>query len=82
MKALLCTRYGTVDDLEVAEVPSPAPSPGQLLVAMKTAAVNFPDSLIIAGLYQFKPEPPFSPGGEGVGVVESVGDGVDPEWIG
>ncbi|MEM6533776.1 MAG: NADPH:quinone oxidoreductase family protein [Myxococcota bacterium] len=82
MRALMCTRYGTVDDLEVAEVPEPTPGAGQVLVAMRTAAVNFPDSLIIAGKYQFKPDLPFSPGGEGVGTIESVGEGVDPEWLG
>ncbi|MEL6195658.1 MAG: NADPH:quinone oxidoreductase family protein [Myxococcota bacterium] len=82
MRALLCTRYGTVDDLEVSKVEDPEPGRGELLVGMKSAAVNFPDSLIIAGTYQFKPEPPFSPGGEGVGTVLAAGDGVDASWVG
>ena len=52
MKALLCTRYGTPDDLELADIAEPTPGPGEVLVRVKAAALNFFDTLIIAGKYQ------------------------------
>jgi NADPH2:quinone reductase len=76
MKALVCHAYGPIDTLRVEEVPTPAPGPGQVLVTVEAASVNFPDALIVQGLYQFKPPPPFSPGAELAGIVKSVGDGV------
>jgi NADPH2:quinone reductase len=76
MKALLCTRYGTPDDLEIADLPDPMPGPGEALVRIAAAALNFFDTLIIAGKYQTKPAMPFSPSAEFAGVVESVGSGV------
>lgn len=76
MKALLCTRYGTAEDLEVADVPDPTPGPGEVVVRVAAAGLNFFDTLIIAGKYQFKPAPPFSPSAEFAGSIESVGDGV------
>jgi NADPH2:quinone reductase len=82
MKALLCTRYGTPDDLEIADIADPSPEPGQAVVAIKAAALNFFDTLIIAGKYQFKPAPPFSPAAEFAGVVESLGAGVTSVKIG
>ncbi len=76
MKALMCHAYGPIDTLKVEEVPSPVPGPGQVLVTVKAASVNFPDALIVQGLYQVKPPLPFSPGSELAGVVKSVGEGV------
>jgi NADPH2:quinone reductase len=76
MKALLCTRYGGPDDLEIQNLPDPRPGPGEALVRVKAAALNFFDTLIIAGKYQYKPQMPFSPSAELAGVVEAVGDGV------
>jgi NADPH2:quinone reductase len=76
MKALLCTRYGTPDDLEVADIAEPTPGPGEAVVHIKAAALNFFDTLIIAGKYQHKPAFPFSPGAEFAGEVESIGAGV------
>ncbi len=76
MKALLCTRYGTPDDLELADIPDPKPGPGETVVRVAAAALNFFDTLIIAGKYQFKPTMPFSPAAEFAGTVESVGEGV------
>ena len=76
MKALLCTRYGGPDDLSVADIPDPAPGPGEAVATIHTAALNFFDTLIIAGKYQIKPEMPFSPAAEFAGTVERLGTGV------
>jgi NADPH2:quinone reductase len=76
MKALLCTRYGTPDDLELADIADPKPGPGEAVVRIAAAALNFFDTLIIAGKYQYKPDMPFSPAAEFAGTVESVGAGV------
>jgi NADPH:quinone reductase len=76
MKAILCTRFGTPDDLEMADVSQPLAGPGEAVVKVKAAALNFFDTLIIAGKYQHKPPFPFSPAAEFAGIVESVGSGV------
>jgi len=76
MKAVLCTRPGTPDDLTIAELPDPIPGPGEAVVRVAAAALNFFDLLIIAGSYQYKPAYPFSPGAEFAGTVESLGLGV------
>jgi NADPH2:quinone reductase len=76
MKALLCTRYGNADDLELADIADPSPGSGEAVVRVKAAALNFFDTLIIAGKYQHKPPFPFSPAAEFAGVVERVGAGV------
>ena len=76
MQALLCTRYGTPDDLELADIPVPEPGPGEALVRIAAAALNFFDTLIIAGKYQVKPPMPFSPAAEFAGTVEKLGAGV------
>jgi len=76
VKAILCQRYGTPDDLVLGEVPDPVAAPGEVVAKVAAAGLNFFDTLIIAGKYQTKPPFPFSPGGEFAGVVESAGDGV------
>jgi len=76
VKAILCTRFGTPDDLVFADVDEPIAGPGEVVAAVKAVGLNFYDTLIIAGRYQKKPPFPFSPGGEFAGVVESVGSGV------
>jgi NADPH2:quinone reductase len=76
VKAILCTRFGTPDDLVFADVPEPTPRPGEVLAKVAAVGLNFFDTLIIAGKYQKKPPFPFSPCGEFTGVVESVGEGV------
>jgi NADPH:quinone reductase len=76
MKAILCSRFGGPDDLELAELPDPQPGAGEAVVAVKAAALNFFDTLIIAGKYQMKPAFPFSPAAEFAGVVERIGTGV------
>jgi NADPH2:quinone reductase len=73
MKALICAAYGPIDTLVVKDLPSPLPGPKQLLVEVKAAAVNFPDALMVQGLYQVKPPLPFTPGAEISGIVKAVG---------
>src|SRR4029077_18354904 len=69
-------QYGPPDSLTIEELPSPKPGPGEVVVSVKAASVNFPDVLIIQNKYQFKPPLPFSPGSELAGVVKEVGPGV------
>ena len=76
MKAILCTRPGTPDDLVLTDIPEPAAGPGEVVTTVKSVGLNFYDTLIVAGRYQKQPPYPFSPGGEFAGVVESVGAGV------
>ncbi|MES1198368.1 MAG: NADPH:quinone oxidoreductase family protein [Pseudomonadota bacterium] len=76
MKALLSKTPGPPESLTLEEVADPSPGEGEVVIAVKAAGVNFPDSLIIEDKYQFKPERPFAPGGEVAGVIESVGAGV------
>ena len=76
MKAVLCTRYCTPDELEIRELPDPVAREGEAVVRVRAAALNFFDTLIIAGKYQTKPAFPFSPAAEFAGDVESVGAGV------
>lgn len=73
MKAVLCTQFGPANQLVLSEVNSPEPKDDEVLLDVHAAAVNFPDTLIIEGKYQFKPPLPFSPGGECSGVVQAVG---------
>lgn len=75
MRAAVCRSYGTPEDLVIEDVDEPVPSPGQLLVRVHAAAVNFPDVLFIAGKYQVKIPPPFIPGNEIAGEVIAAGDG-------
>ena len=77
MKAVQCVEHGPPEKLVVNDVPVPEPGKGQVRVRVHAAGVNFPDTLIIQNLYQFKPALPFSPGGEAAGVVDAVGEGVD-----
>ena len=74
MKAVLCTRFGPPTDLELKDIPPPQAGPGEAVVRVKAAALNFFDTLIVAGKYQFKPPFPFSPAAEFAGLVESVGE--------
>jgi NADPH2:quinone reductase len=76
MKAVLCTKFGPPESLEYVDVPSPTAGPGEVVVSLRAASVNFPDVLIIENKYQFKPPLPFSPGSELAGVVKTVGEGV------
>lgn len=75
MKAVLCKAYGPPDSLVVESAASPVPGPGEVVVSVKAAGLNFPDTLIIQNKYQFKPPLPFSPGSEFAGVVKARGAG-------
>ncbi len=76
MKALVCKTLDGPASLEIDEIADPSCGPGEVLVAVKAAALNFMDTLITRGKYQFKPDLPFSPSGEIAGVVEAVGSQV------
>jgi NADPH2:quinone reductase len=82
MKAMLSTAPGGPETLELTELPDPEPKKGQLVVRVRAAGLNFPDTLIIRDLYQMKPPRPFAPGGEIAGDVVSVGDGVEGFAVG
>lgn len=72
MRAILCTSFGPPDKLVLADLPVPVPGPGQALVRVQAASVNFPDTLMIQGKYQHQPGVPFTPGYELAGVIEKV----------
>jgi len=74
MKAVLCKTLGPARNLVLEEVASPLPKKNEILLDVQAAGVNFPDTLIIEGKYQFQPPLPFSPGGEAAGVVAAVGE--------
>lgn len=76
MKAVVCEAWGLPDTLVVRELPEVVPEAGKVAIKVEAAGVNFPDVLIIQNKYQFKPELPFTPGGELAGTVTAVGEGV------
>ena len=82
MKAVLCKAYGPPESLVVEDIASPTPGPGEVVISVKAASVNFPDVLIIENKYQVKPPLPFSPGSELAGIVKAVGDGVTAFTVG
>ena len=77
MKAVLCKSYGPPENLTLEEIPDPQPAGGQVLIDVHAAGLNFPDTLQIAGKYQFQPPFPFTPGAEVSGVISDVGEGVE-----
>ena len=77
MRALICSELGPAEKLSVREVPDPDPSRGEVVLDVRAAGLNFPDTLIIQGNYQFRPDLPFTPGGEAAGVVSAVGADVE-----
>tara|TARA_E500000075_G_scaffold132544_1_gene144857 strand:- start:1243 stop:2244 length:1002 start_codon:yes stop_codon:yes gene_type:complete len=76
MKILHCKEYGPVENLVWEDIETPEPGENEVVVSIKAAALNFPDFLIVQGLYQFKPELPFAPGNEGAGVIKKIGKNV------
>ena len=73
---------GGPETLVVEDIADPAPGAGEVLVKVAACAINFPDTLIIRDLYQFKPPRPFSPGGEISGTIEAIGEGVTGWQVG
>jgi NADPH:quinone reductase-like Zn-dependent oxidoreductase len=82
MKALMSIAPGGPRSLELREVPDPMPGPGEVRIAVRACAINFPDTLVIEDKYQFKPPRPFAPGMEVAGVVEALGAGVEAPALG
>ena len=76
MKAIICNQFAPLEQLQFAECPDPVAKPGEVVVDIKASGVNFPDGLLVQGLYQLKPPFPFIPGGEVAGVIAEVGEGV------
>lgn len=80
MDAVICNELGGPDKLTVErDLPIPQPGQGEVVIKVSGAGVNFPDVLVTQGLYQFKPELPFSPGGEVAGKISALGEGVS-DW--
>ena len=82
MKAWLCENPVGVEALRWTELPTPQPGPGEVLVAIEAASLNFPDLLIVQNKYQIKPPLPFVPGSEFAGVVQALGEGVSNLKVG
>src|SRR5215207_1009884 len=82
MRAVRCHGLTGPSSLVVDELPDPKPGAGEVLIDVKAAALNFPDVLLSYGKYQFRPEPPFIPGGEASGVISAIGEGVKEHAIG
>lgn len=82
MRAIMCKELGTAESLVVEETRDPAPLPGEVLIDVYAAGLNFPDTLAISGKYQVRPELPFIPGGEAAGIVIELGSGVTDIAIG
>lgn len=82
MRAVRVHELTGPEALRVDEVPAPRAGAGQIVIDVKACGVNFPDLLLTRGMYQFKPAPPFSPGGEAAGIVREVGPGVTSVAVG
>ena len=82
MKAIVARDFAPLESLEYADWPEPVAGPGEVVIAAEAIGVNFPDGLLVQGLYQMKPEPPFVPGMEMAGPVIAVGEGVSQLKIG
>ncbi len=82
MRALVCKEYGHYSSLVIEDIDDPVPGPGEVLVDIVAAGINFPDILVVAGQYQDKTPPPFVPGNEAAGTVAAVGEGVDRLAVG
>ncbi|MFT4940102.1 MAG: NADPH2:quinone reductase [Paraglaciecola sp.] len=76
MKAIVCNEFGPVEELSYQDVADPVAAKGHVVVDIKACGVNFPDGLLVQGLYQLKPDRPFIPGNEVAGVISEVGEGV------
>lgn len=82
MKAIICEEFGLPENLKIGELPDPKPEGNQVLIHVEACGVSYPDLLIIQNKYQFKPELPFSPGGEVVGKIIEKGKNVSDFRVG
>jgi NADPH2:quinone reductase len=82
MRALICDQPNGYENLHLGEIPDPQAGPGEVLIDVAAAGMNFADSLMTAGKYQVKPNPPFVPGLELAGTVTAVGAGVTTRKVG
>lgn len=82
MKAIVCDAFGPIDDLQYKDVADPVAEPGHVVVNVEAAGVNFPDGLLVQGLYQMQPDFPFVPGNEVAGTIVELGEGVSHLHIG
>jgi NADPH2:quinone reductase len=82
VRRIVCSEYGPPGSLAIVESPDPTAGPGQVLVAVEAAGVNYADALTVAGTYQIKIPLPFTPGMEMAGTVVECGDGVDDFAVG
>ena len=82
MKAIICNKFGLPETLDYIEAENPLPKEDEVLISVKACSVNFPDTLIIQGKYQFRPEFPFSPGSDVAGIIEKVGNKVSNLKVG
>ncbi len=82
MRAALCKSLDGPNGIAVEELPDPVPGPGEVRVRIRAAALNFLDTLITRGKYQFKPELPFSPAAEIAGEIDMLGPGVEGLAVG
>ena len=76
MKAVVCQAFGPVEDLSVQQMPDPVPGADEVLIDVASVGVNFPDALLVRGLYQVKPSLPFIPGIECAGTIAALGKDV------
>src|ERR1700676_5179683 len=82
MKAIVVHEFGGPEVLQLKEIPTPRPAAGQVLVRIQAAGVNPYDTYMRAGIYAIKPPLPYTPGGDGAGVVEAVGEGIAKVKVG
>ncbi|MEB2774878.1 NADPH:quinone oxidoreductase family protein [Algoriphagus sp. D3-2-R+10] len=82
MQAMICEEFGSLENLKLGELPDPKPEKNQVLIKVALCGVSYPDLLIIQNKYQFKPELPYSPGGEVVGEIIELGDNVGNLQVG
>jgi len=82
MKALICNDYGPIDNLVYGDIDEPVPGSHEVVILSEAMGVNYPDGLLVQGLYQSKPPTPFVPGMEVVGTVVEIGDQVSGIKVG
>ncbi|UTA47317.1 NADPH:quinone oxidoreductase family protein [Simiduia sp. 21SJ11W-1] len=82
MKAIRCNSFGPLENLALEDMPEPQAGAGEAVISVKAAGVNFPDGLLVQGLYQMRPPTPFTPGTEAAGIIESLGEGVSHLKVG